>query len=135
MNEEDRECQLASHITYVLNNVIPWWECNGIPLDIDRNKSDLGSTTKGYSRPDFVCRIKNAFILKREGKADSVENFKMAIQDLEEKFNRIDPLIFGDVNFIFLLRCRTSYTHRKWANVIKSDKYDRLRWFKYRFKI
>ncbi|CAG8749085.1 2360_t:CDS:2, partial [Gigaspora margarita] len=117
LDATDRDCQLASHISYILGEAIPWRfkedsksedmlhmpldllitntlelfkESVGIPLSIDRNKSDSGYTTKGYFRPDFVCRIKEALIFKGEEKSSHV-SIKTAEKELKEKFNRIDP--------------------------------------------
>ncbi|CAG8641224.1 27147_t:CDS:2, partial [Dentiscutata erythropus] len=68
-------------------------ECLGIPLDINRNRSDVELTTKGYYRPDLICRLKRAVVLKGEGKA-SAEDLNLALGDLVDKFHRIDLTIF-----------------------------------------
>ncbi|CAG8756082.1 10675_t:CDS:2, partial [Gigaspora rosea] len=43
-------------------------ESVGIPLSINRNKSDSRYTIKGYFRPDFVCKIKEPLSLKERKK-------------------------------------------------------------------
>jgi|SRR6266498_2310382 len=65
-------------------------------IEIDRNRADLGSITRGLSRPDFLCWLKEALVLIGEEKAGA-ENLKMALEDLEEKFDRIDPLIYSNI--------------------------------------
>ncbi|CAJ0895453.1 2635_t:CDS:2 [Entrophospora sp. SA101] len=80
-NEEDHESQLASHISYVLKNL-----GKALPIDHDWNRTDPGSTTKGSYWSDFLCWLKDTLILKGEEKA-SAKDFKMALYDLDEKFN------------------------------------------------
>ncbi|KAF0529552.1 crinkler family protein [Gigaspora margarita] len=82
----------------ITNTLELFKESVGIPLSIDRNKSDSGYTAKGYFRPDFVCKIKEALIFKGEEKASHV-SIKTAEKELKEKFNRIDPQVFGNINF------------------------------------
>ena len=67
---------------------------------LDRNRADPGSVTKGSSRPDFLCWLKDVLVLIGEEKANS-EDFETALCDLDNKFNRVDPLIYGEVEFIF----------------------------------
>ncbi|CAG8630626.1 10528_t:CDS:2 [Dentiscutata erythropus] len=77
MNKEDCESQLASHISYMLNEVIPW-------------RSNLESTAKDYYCLDFIYQIRGALVLKEEKKIDK-ENLGLALEDLENKFSRINP--------------------------------------------
>ncbi|CAH1758227.1 10052_t:CDS:1, partial [Entrophospora sp. SA101] len=57
-----------------------------LPIDHDWNRTDPGSTTKGSYWSDFLCWLKDTLILKGEEKA-SAKDFKMALYDLDEKFN------------------------------------------------
>ncbi|PKY39887.1 hypothetical protein RhiirA4_415402 [Rhizophagus irregularis] len=70
-----------------------------LPIDIDRDKSDSGSTTKGTQRPDFLCWIKKLLIFKGEERAN-VGDFDTARIELVEKFNVLDPIFFGNVKFL-----------------------------------
>ena len=70
-----------------------------LPIDIDRDKSDSGSTTKGTQRPDFLCWINKLLIFKGEEKAN-VGDFGTAKAELVEKFNVLDPIFFGNVKFM-----------------------------------
>ncbi|CAG8572917.1 8545_t:CDS:1, partial [Dentiscutata erythropus] len=105
MSEADRECQLATHVTYILSETITWRcttvnksedmlhipidlligntlemfrECLGILFNINRNQSDIELTTKDYYHPDFICKLKRAVVLKGEEKA-SVEDLNLAL--------------------------------------------------------
>ncbi|CAG8742424.1 18019_t:CDS:2 [Rhizophagus irregularis] len=70
-----------------------------LPIDIDRDKSDSGSTTKGTQRPNFLCWIKKLLIFKGEEKAN-VGDFDTARIELVEKFNVLDPIFFGNIKFL-----------------------------------
>ncbi|RGB22127.1 hypothetical protein C1646_678054 [Rhizophagus diaphanus] len=68
-------------------------------IDIDRDKSDSSSTTKGTQRPDFLCWIKKLLIFKGEEKAN-VSDFDIARIELVEKFNVLNSIFFGNVKFL-----------------------------------
>ncbi|CAH1768836.1 786_t:CDS:1, partial [Entrophospora sp. SA101] len=55
-----------------------------LSVDLGWNRTDLESTTKGSSQPDFLFWLKDALILKGEEKA-CAEDFKMALHDLDKK--------------------------------------------------
>ncbi|CAG8778337.1 8251_t:CDS:1, partial [Racocetra fulgida] len=60
--------------------------------------SDPGST-KGYGRPDFLCWVKDALLIKGEEKAD-IGQLDIATRELISKLNVIDPQKFGDIKFM-----------------------------------
>ncbi|GES88402.1 hypothetical protein RCL_jg5311.t1 [Rhizophagus clarus] len=70
-----------------------------LPIEIDRDKADSGTTTIGTKRPDFLCWTKKLLLFKGEEKASSGE-FNAAVEELEEKFNVLDPICFGKIQFM-----------------------------------
>ncbi|GES96953.1 hypothetical protein RCL_jg4089.t1 [Rhizophagus clarus] len=70
-----------------------------LQIEIDRDKADLGTTTIGTKRPDFLCWTKKLLLFKGEEKASSGE-FNVAVEELEEKFNVLVPICFGKIQFM-----------------------------------
>ncbi|RHZ62043.1 hypothetical protein Glove_344g93 [Diversispora epigaea] len=70
-----------------------------LPIQIDRNSKDQGTTTVGNKRPDFLCWANNVLLFKGEEKA-GIEDFQKATDELEEKFNKFDPMFFGNIQFM-----------------------------------
>ncbi|KAF0352000.1 crinkler family protein [Gigaspora margarita] len=124
--EEERRSDIAIHISGILNDnikrrfknsmsedmmhmpldllIMCILECfkehlgEDLPINLDRNRSDPGST-KRYGRPDFLCWVKDALLLKGEEKADT-DQLDIAKSELVSKFNVNDPQKFGDVKFM-----------------------------------
>ncbi|PKC57879.1 hypothetical protein RhiirA1_497030 [Rhizophagus irregularis] len=65
-----------------------------LPIEIDRDTTMIGS-----KRPDFLCWTKKLLLFKGEEKASSGE-FNTAVEELEEKFNVLDPICFGKIQFM-----------------------------------
>ncbi|CAG8650558.1 9835_t:CDS:2, partial [Paraglomus brasilianum] len=72
---------------------------DALPIDMDRNKKDTGTTTKGNDRPDFLCMLKDVLLFKGEEKPNQ-EEFGSARMELLTKFNWFDPLSFGTIRFM-----------------------------------
>ncbi|CAI2189146.1 10755_t:CDS:2 [Funneliformis geosporum] len=72
-----------------------------LPIKIDRNSKDQGTTMIGNKRPDFLCWTNNVLIFKGEEKVE-VKEFQDAVEELEEKFNKFDPTYFGNIQFMFV---------------------------------
>ncbi|CAG8636875.1 7798_t:CDS:2 [Paraglomus occultum] len=70
-----------------------------LPIFIDRNQKDSQSTTVGSNRPDVLLQENNVLIFKAEEKGQ-MEDFGKAVTELTKKFNTIDPLAFGSVQFM-----------------------------------
>ncbi|CAG8483612.1 9608_t:CDS:1 [Gigaspora rosea] len=70
-----------------------------LPIDMDRNCKDQGTTTIGNKRPDFLCWTNNVLLFIGEEKA-VIEDFPKAMNKLEEKFNKFDPMYFGNIQFM-----------------------------------
>ncbi|KAF0465662.1 crinkler family protein [Gigaspora margarita] len=70
-----------------------------LPIDLDRNTRDQGTTTIGTKRPDFLCWANNVLLFKGEEKAVNAD-FPKAVNELEEKFNKFDPMYFGNIQFM-----------------------------------
>ncbi|CAB4419783.1 unnamed protein product [Rhizophagus irregularis] len=70
-----------------------------LPIEIDRDKADLETTMIGSKRPDFLCWTKKLLLFKGEEKASSDE-FNTAVEELKEKFNVLDPICFGKIQFM-----------------------------------
>ncbi|GES95131.1 hypothetical protein RCL_jg19337.t1 [Rhizophagus clarus] len=70
-----------------------------LPIEMDRNSKDQGTTTVGNKRPDFLCWINDVLLFKGEEKADA-KDFSIAERELEDKFNTFDPLNFGNIQFM-----------------------------------
>jgi len=71
----------------------------GLEINVDRNRSDFGSTTKGYYRPDFLCRMKNVLLFKGEEKVNA-DQLQTAINEPVDKFSMLDPILFGSIQFM-----------------------------------
>ena len=70
-----------------------------LPIEMDRNSKDQGTTTIGNKRPDFLCWANGVLLFKGEEKAEA-DDFSVAVDELKEKFNKFDPLYFGNVQFM-----------------------------------
>ncbi|CAB4374990.1 unnamed protein product [Rhizophagus irregularis] len=70
-----------------------------LPIEMDRNSKDQGTTTVGNKRPDFLCWTNDVLLFKGEEKADA-KDFSIAERELEDKFNKFDPLNFGNIQFM-----------------------------------
>ncbi|GES74974.1 hypothetical protein RCL_jg13042.t1 [Rhizophagus clarus] len=70
-----------------------------LPIEMDRNSKDQGTTTIGNKRPDFLCWTNNVLLFKGEEKAE-IGNFSEAVDELEGKFDKFDPMYFGDIQFM-----------------------------------
>ncbi|POG65506.1 hypothetical protein GLOIN_2v1781656 [Rhizophagus irregularis DAOM 181602=DAOM 197198] len=70
-----------------------------LPIEIDRNSKDQGMTTISNKRPDFLCWTNGVLIFKGEEKAE-IDDFPVAVSELTDKFNKFDPLYFGDIQFM-----------------------------------
>src|SRR6185369_15526040 len=57
------------------------------------------STTKGRDRPDFLCWTREVLLFKGEEKGDA-KDFNLAVEELQSKFNVLDPICFGDIQFM-----------------------------------
>lgn len=68
-------------------------------IEIDRDKADSETTTIDSKWPDFLCWTKKLLLFKGEEKASSGE-FNIAVEELEEKFNVLDPIYFGKIQFM-----------------------------------
>ncbi len=88
------------HVPLDLMSVIESFkEHLGLEINVDQNRSDFGLTTKGYYRPDFLCRMKNVLLFKGEEKANA-DQLQTAIDELVDKFSMLDPIFFGNVQFM-----------------------------------
>ncbi|CAG8554372.1 23393_t:CDS:2 [Dentiscutata erythropus] len=98
--EIERESDIAIHISGILSSNINFKKHlgKGLPINLDWNRSDPGST-KGYERPDFLCWVKDALLIKGKKKAD-IDQFDVAASELVSKFNILDPRKFGDIKFM-----------------------------------
>ncbi|RHZ81097.1 hypothetical protein Glove_123g105 [Diversispora epigaea] len=70
-----------------------------LPIQMDRNSKDQGTITIGNKRPDFLCWTNNVLLFKGKEKAE-IEDFSKAKDELEEKFNKFDPMYFGNIQFM-----------------------------------
>lgn len=70
-----------------------------LPIEMDRNSKDQGTTTISNKRPDFLCWTNGVLIFKGEEKAE-IDDFPVAVRELTDKFNKFDPLYFGDIQFM-----------------------------------
>ncbi|CAB4400459.1 unnamed protein product [Rhizophagus irregularis] len=70
-----------------------------LPIEMDRNSKNQGTTTVGNKRPDFLCWTNDVLLFKGEEKADA-KDFSIAERELEDKFNKFDPLNFGNIQFM-----------------------------------
>jgi hypothetical protein len=66
-----------------------------LPISMDRNRRDSGTSTKEYCRPDFLVWLNGCLMFLGEEKADSG-----AKEDLTAKLREIDPVFFGDIQFM-----------------------------------
>lgn len=127
-NKSERGSNLSKHISHLLTDIIEKQNLNNtsedmihwgidsliriplqifheslggeiLPIEIDRNCKDRGTTTVGTKRPDFLCWTNNVLLFKGEEKAE-VKNFQDAVKELEEKFNKFDPMYFGNIKFM-----------------------------------
>ncbi|RIB22183.1 hypothetical protein C2G38_2174615 [Gigaspora rosea] len=70
-----------------------------LPIEIDRDETDSGTTTIGTKRPDFLCWVKNLLIFKGEEEANA-NDLGMAINELVEKFSVLDPVFFDKIQYM-----------------------------------
>ncbi|RIB22181.1 hypothetical protein C2G38_2174613 [Gigaspora rosea] len=70
-----------------------------LPIEIDRDETDSGTTTIGTKRPDFLCWVKNLLIFKGEEEANA-NDLGMAINELVEKFSVLDPVFFDKIQYV-----------------------------------
>ncbi|RGB41957.1 hypothetical protein C1646_751569 [Rhizophagus diaphanus] len=70
-----------------------------LPIEMDRNSKDQGTTAVGNKRPDFLCWTNDVLLFKGEEKADA-KDFPIAERELEDKCNKFDPLNFGNIQFM-----------------------------------
>ncbi|GBB84442.1 hypothetical protein RclHR1_01100034 [Rhizophagus clarus] len=66
-----------------------------LPFEIDREKADSGTMIMGSKRPNYLCWTKQLLLFKGKKKANSGA-FQMALGELEEKFNVLDPICSDD---------------------------------------
>jgi len=72
---------------------------NVLPIEIDRDDTDSGTTTIGTKRPDFLCWTKDLLLFKGEEKADA-NDMNIARDELIDKFNILDSIFFGEIKFM-----------------------------------
>ncbi|CAG8622793.1 10889_t:CDS:1 [Paraglomus brasilianum] len=70
-----------------------------LPIEMDRNSKDKGTMMIGNKRPDFLCWVNGVLLFKGKEKAEA-DDFPVAVDELKEKFNKFDPLYFGNVQFM-----------------------------------
>ncbi|CAG8642268.1 5624_t:CDS:2, partial [Paraglomus occultum] len=91
------DCLIKDTLRLFNRNAVP----GSLDLMIRRNTVDRGwtTTTVGTCRPDFLVHHKNVLVLKGEEKATQ-NMFQEALGDLTNKFDKLDPLFFGDQQFL-----------------------------------
>jgi hypothetical protein len=70
-----------------------------LPIEMDRNSKDQGTTTVNNKRPDFLCWTNDVLLFKGEEKGD-FKDFQIAEHELVDKFDKFDPLNFGNIQFM-----------------------------------
>ncbi|RIB29807.1 hypothetical protein C2G38_2154478 [Gigaspora rosea] len=68
-------------------------ESVGIPLSINRNKSDSRYTIKGYFRPDFVCKIKEPLSLKERKKPAILGSSEPEVVQFDHELDTNEPKV------------------------------------------
>lgn len=73
-----------------------------LDLEFARNSTDIykSGTLEKNSRPDFLCYLQKALILRGEEKRSS-EELQVAQRELIDKFDEWSPMFYGKLPFVF----------------------------------
>jgi hypothetical protein len=81
--------------------------CPGAFLEFERVSSDDDGDTEKSLRPDFLCYVNGYLLLKGEERATASE-FPMAEAELLSKMRVWNPVVMGELPFVFCYACAGS---------------------------